>query len=85
MARYKHIDYGQLRVIPLSLEDQSESGTLEHAINFIVEERLDLSIFNSSYRNDDTGRKAIDTKTLLKIILFSWRWHAVRNLITIQL
>jgi len=72
MARYKETDYNQLRMIPLSLENQLEPGTLEYAIHYIVEERLDLSIFNERYNNDDTGRKAIDPKVLLKIILFAY-------------
>lgn len=72
MARYKTTDYNQLRMIPLSLEHQLEPGTLEYAIHYIVEERLDLGIFNERYNNDDTGRKAIDPKVLLKIILFGY-------------
>ena len=72
MARYKHTDYDQLRMIPLSLENQLEPGTLEYAIHYIIEERLDLRIFNERYKNDDTGRKAIDPKVLLKVILFGY-------------
>jgi hypothetical protein len=34
-------------------------GTLEYAIHHVVEERLDLSIFDERYSNDETGRKAI--------------------------
>jgi transposase len=72
MARYKQTDYDQLRMIPLSLEHQLEPGTLEYAIHYVVEERLDLSIFDERYKNDDTGRKAIDPKVLLKVILFGY-------------
>lgn len=72
MARYKETDYNQLRMIPLSLENQLEPGTLEYAIHYVVDKRLDLSIFNERYNNDDTGRKAIDPKVLLKIILFAY-------------
>lgn len=72
MARYKQTDYDQLRMIPLSLENQLEPGTLEYAIHYIIEERFDLSIFDERYNNDDTGRKAIDPKVLLKVILFGY-------------
>lgn len=72
MARYNPTDYNRLRMIPLSLEDQLEPGTLEYAISYIIEERLDLSFFDERYRNDNTGRKAIDPKILLKIILFGY-------------
>ena len=72
MARYKHYDYDQLRMIPVSLENQLVPGTLEYAIHHVIEERLDLSVFDNRYINDDTGRKAIDPKILLKIVLFGY-------------
>ena len=72
MARYKHYDYDQLMMVPVSLEEQLIPGTLEHAIHHVVEERLDISIFDERYCNDETGRKAIDPKVLIKIILFGY-------------
>ena len=72
MARYKHYDYDQLRMVPVSLEDQLVPGTLEYAIHHVVEERLELTVFDDRYRNDDTGRKAIDPKVLIKIVLFGY-------------
>ncbi len=72
MASYSHYDYDQLIFAPISLEDQLAPGTLEYAIHFIVEERLDMSIFNSRYSNDETGRKAINPKLLIKIVLFGY-------------
>lgn len=57
---------------PISLEDQLIPGTLEYAIHYIVEERLDMSGFDARYNNDDTGRKAINPKLLIKIILFGY-------------
>jgi transposase len=72
MARYKYCDYSQMMLIPVLLEDQLLPGTLEYAIHHVVEERLDLSFFEKRYRNDETGRKAIDPKILLKIILFGY-------------
>lgn len=72
MARYKYYDYNQLVMVPVSLEDQLMPGTLEYAINHVVEERLDLSIFDERYRNDETGRKAISPKILIKIVLFGY-------------
>ena len=72
MASYKHYDYEQLIMAPISLEEQLIPGTLEYAIHYIVEERLDMSIFDARYSNDDTGRKAINPKLLIKIILFGY-------------
>ena len=72
MARYKDYNYNQLMMVPVSLEEQLTPGTLEYAIHHVVEERLDLSIFDERYCNDETGRKAIDPKVLIKIILFGY-------------
>ena len=72
MARYKHYDYKQLIMVPVSLEEQLMPGTLEYAIHHVLEERLDLSSFDERYSNDETGRKAIAPKILIKIILFGY-------------
>ena len=72
MARYKPYDYDQMMMVPVSLEDQLMPGTLEYAIHHVVEERLDLSMFDDRYSNDETGRKAIDPKVLIKIVLFGY-------------
>jgi len=72
MARYKHYDYNQLMMVPVSLEDQLMPGTLEYAIHHVVEERLDLNMFDDRYCNDETGRKAIAPKVLIKIVLFGY-------------
>jgi transposase len=72
MARYKPYDYDQLIMVPVSLEDQLMPGTLEYAIHHVVEERLDLSIFDERYSNDETGRKAIAPEVLIKIVLFGY-------------
>ena len=56
MAKYKHYDYSQSILIPVSLKEQLMSGTLEFAIHTLVEERIDTSIFDERYHNDETGR-----------------------------
>jgi transposase len=72
MARYKFYNYNQLMMVPVSLEQQLIPGTLEYAIHHIVEQRLDLSLFDDRYSNDETGRKAIAPKLLIKIVLFGY-------------
>jgi len=47
-------------------------GTLEFAIHTLVEKRLDMSIFDGKYRNDETGRAAYDPKILLKVVLLAY-------------
>ncbi|MBW2652892.1 MAG: IS1182 family transposase [Deltaproteobacteria bacterium] len=72
MAKYKHYDYAQNVLIPVSLEDQIVPGTLEFAIQTLVEERIDTSIFDKRYNNDETGCRAYDPKVLLKVVLFAY-------------
>ncbi len=72
MPRYKSYDYDQLLMVPVSLEDQLVPGTLEYAIHQIIEERIDTTIFDEKYRNDETGRSAYDPKVLLKIVLLAY-------------
>jgi len=72
MARYKNYDYRQRVLLPVSLEDQLMSGTLEFAIHTLVETWLDMSIFAGKYRNDETGRAAYDPKIVLKIVLLAY-------------
>jgi transposase len=72
MAKYKGYDYSQKLFIPVSLEDQLMPGTLEFAIHTLVEHRMDMSVFDGNYQNDETGRKAYDPKILLKVVLLAY-------------
>ncbi len=72
MAKYRPYDYSQRVMVPVSLEDQLMAGTLEFAIHNLVEDRLDLSVFEDRYSNDKTGRWAYDPKVLLKVILYAY-------------
>ena len=72
MARYKTYDYRQRVLLPVSLEDQLMPGTLEFAIHTLVDKRLDMSIFEGKYRNDETGRAAYAPKILLKVVLLAY-------------
>jgi len=59
-------------MIPISLEHQLIPGTLEFAIHTLVEDRMDISVFEDRYNNDETGRWAYDPKVLLKVVLFAY-------------
>jgi transposase len=72
MAKFKTYEYRQRVLLPVSLEDQLMPGTLEFAIHTLVEKRLDMSIFEGKYRNDETGRAAYDPKILLKVVLLAY-------------
>ena len=72
MAKYKRYDYKQSLMIPVSLEEQLVPGTLEFAIHTLVERRMDMSVFDDNYQNDDVGRSAYDPKILLKVVLLGY-------------
>ena len=72
MAKYKPSNEDQMVMLPISLQDQLVPGTLEHTINRLVDENIDLSVFDERYKNDVTGAAAIHPKVLLKVILLAY-------------
>jgi transposase len=72
MAKYKPSNENQMVMLPISLQDQLVPGTLEHTINRLVDENIDLSVFDERYKNDLTGAAAIHPKILLKVILLAY-------------
>ncbi|MFA5182514.1 MAG: IS1182 family transposase [Syntrophales bacterium] len=72
MARYKPYSYSQGKFIPVYFEKQILPRTFEYSLNHLVDHKLDLSIFDERYRNEETGATAYDPRILLKIILFAY-------------
>lgn len=72
MAKFKPCNENQLVMLPISLQDQIVPGTLEHTISRVVDEHIDLSVFDARYNNDETGATAIHPKILLKVILLAY-------------
>ena len=72
MARFKHYDYGQMKMLPVSFAEQILPGTFEHTLNHLIDHEIDLKVFEHRYRNDETGAPAYDPAILLKIILYAY-------------
>lgn len=72
MAKFKKYDYSQRIFLPVSLEEQLIPGTLEFAIHTLIENRLDMTVFDENYKNDETGRSAYSPKVLLKVVLLGY-------------
>lgn len=72
MAKYKPYTTKQGIFAAVFLEDQLQPGTFEHTLNYLINQEIDLTFFDSRYRNDETGAPAYDPKILLKIILFAY-------------
>ena len=71
MARYKLIDRNP-KFIPVVLDAQLMAGSFEYALDYLIDHELDLSRFDSHYKNDDTGAPAYAPAVLLKIVLLAY-------------
>ena len=56
MPRFKHYNYDQDTMVVINYKEQLQPGTFEHAVHYLIEHKLDLSVFHPKYRNEDTGR-----------------------------
>jgi transposase len=72
MARFKDYDYRQTKLLPVSFDRQILPGTFEHSLSYLVDQELDLSIFDHRYANEEVGRPAYDPAILLKIVLLAY-------------
>ena len=72
MARYKPVDQHLSKMLPVKFSEQILPGTFEYAVNWLVDHRIDLKVFDARYRNDDTGASAYDPAVLLKIVLLGY-------------
>jgi transposase len=71
MPRFKGNEHQHL-MVPVDLDQQLLPGTLEHAINYLIDREVDLAGFTVHYHNDESGRPAYDPKALLKVTLFAY-------------
>jgi len=72
MARYISYNAHQSMLVPITLSEHIYEGSLEEAIHLVVEEKLDLTMFDSFCNNDQTGRLAIHPTVLIKIVLLAY-------------
>jgi len=72
MARYKEYSYSQGKFLSVFFDRQILPGTFEHTLHYLIDQEIDLSIFEDRYRNDETGAPAYDPAILLKIILYAY-------------
>ncbi len=72
MARYKEYDYTQGKFIPVHFDKQILPGTFEYTLHYLIDNEIDMSIFDDRYNNDETGAPAYDPAILLKIVLYAY-------------
>lgn len=72
MARYIDPNLNQDKFVPVNFSKQITVGSFEHTISLLVDEFLDMSVFDNRYNNDEGGRPAYDPAILLKIVLSAY-------------
>ncbi|MCB1176655.1 MAG: IS1182 family transposase [Leptospiraceae bacterium] len=73
MPRYKEVDYSQTILLPISYSEQILKGTFEYTLCYLIDSgSIDLSVFNSFYKNEQCGSKAYPPGVLLKLILYAY-------------
>jgi len=71
MARFKHTDNSQGQFLTVNLQEQLLLGSFEWTIDYLIN-KMDLSLFEQNYHNDERGAAAYPPKVLLKIILYCY-------------
>jgi len=74
MARYKHTEAenGQGLFLTVNLQEQLLPETFEYMLNDLIGKKIDISIFDDNYTNDETGSKAIPPAVLIKLIIYGY-------------
>ena len=72
MARFKEYSYDQGKFLPIFFDKQILPGTFEYTLNYLIDNEVDISIFEQRYQNNETGAPAYDPAILLKIILYAY-------------
>jgi transposase len=72
MPRFKDVNYEQGQFIPVRFSAQILPGSFEYALSYIVDHKLDLSVFDSRYANEEAGAQAYDPRVLLRIVLYAY-------------
>ena len=71
MARYKPQDRHSL-MLPVVLSEQIVPGSFAFALNYLVDNELDLSALDAQFKNDEVGASAYDPRVMLKIVLLAY-------------
>jgi len=72
MARYKDYNPYQDKMLPVNFSEQILPGTFEYTLQYLIENEIDLTVFEAWYCNDEGGSPAYDPAILLKIIFLAY-------------
>ena len=71
MARYKPQDRNSL-LLPVVLSEQIVPGSFAFALDYLVDNELDLAAMDAKFKNDEVGASAYDPRVMLKIVLLAY-------------
>ncbi len=71
MARYKPQDRNSL-LLPVVLSEQIVPGSFAFALDYLVDNELDLTALDAKFKNDEVGASAYDPRVMLKIVLLAY-------------
>ena len=71
MARYKPQDRNSL-LLPVVLSEQILAGSFAFALDYLVDNELDLRAMDAQFKNDEVGASAYDPRVMLKIVLLAY-------------
>ena len=71
MARYKPQDRNSV-LLPVVLSEQIILGSFAFALDYLVDNELDLSALDAKFKNDEVGATAYDPRVMLKVVLLAY-------------
>jgi hypothetical protein len=70
MTRYKPQERNSL-VLPVMLSEQIGPGSFAFALDYLVDNELNLNALHDKFKNDEVGASAYDPRVMLKIALLA--------------
>ena len=71
MPRYKPVERHSL-LLPVELPEQIVPGSFAFALDYLVDNELDLSPLDARFNNDEVGARAYDPRVMLKVVLLAY-------------
>ncbi len=71
MARYKPQDRNSM-LLPVVLSEQIVPGSFAFALDYLVDNELDLTAMDAKFKNDEAGASAYNPRVMLKIVLLAY-------------
>ena len=78
MPNFIPYNHNQDAMVVINYLDQLQPGTFEHAIHYLVENKLDLSIYFPAYNNEDNGRPLCPGHSLKNYFIRLFKRHYLK-------